>query len=658
MQHIDFSDSNSSISLSFSGGGHRATLYSAGVFAYLVDAGFSERIDTISSVSGGSLTNGVIAAHCATNQKSISEFSRQEWQEILAKLSKEVAGSPLFWVFAALGLSTLVIFYAAFLFSDAESKSSLHFLVAFWIVMPVALFLLRHVYGCHLVAVLVWISAVAIACWYSYIFGGAITHTEIYTFVVVTMILLSFIGSLGGGSFWSSSSTWLIFSFSFWGLLTGLDLIFDHFWTIVVSIISIWDANYSVEKEAVDSSTSAVVIGILVSSAFSLLLNLRNIVADRSFAQLLNRIVGSKKLRLGDLKDDCKHVFCTTLVDYGTQLYLTKNTGQFVVSSTRTRLNCSEIALSSAIQMSAAFPGGFPYRIVELDLCDGEKSGLGNGRYIVTDGGVVDNSGVSWFLDFQENADGLENLIVADSSRYHSSSSDFGHYVPFIQDLKSIFGVMSTTLNIVERGHTSYLSDHVNQKESQINVFEVEAKLSPEHEAARILRFRDDLEVGTVDGCLKKLEAAAMVSLHDSVANPRSLASTDWSRDFLKRIKEIKKLTSGSDRADEETVVEYISKLLLMKDEERTPSGNPLTTINEFFLRFDAYKEFTVPTTFRPLGKKSAEECLRRGYCHAMQKMHLVTGGTAPIFDRTQSDFSALAKGIPLKEPMQLAAVI
>src|SRR5437016_3512428 len=51
---------NRSLSVSLSGGGHRATLFCLGALMYLVDAGANVDVTSIASVSGGSMTNGLV----------------------------------------------------------------------------------------------------------------------------------------------------------------------------------------------------------------------------------------------------------------------------------------------------------------------------------------------------------------------------------------------------------------------------------------------------------------------------------------------------------------------------------------------------------------------------------------------------------------------
>src|SRR2546430_3118977 len=49
------------ISVAISGGGHRAAVFGLGALIYLADAGKNREVTSISSVSGGSLTNGHLA---------------------------------------------------------------------------------------------------------------------------------------------------------------------------------------------------------------------------------------------------------------------------------------------------------------------------------------------------------------------------------------------------------------------------------------------------------------------------------------------------------------------------------------------------------------------------------------------------------------------
>ena len=80
------------LAVAFSGGGFRATLAAVGVGRFLADAGLLGRVRYLSSVSGGSLANGLIA--CAWDDLTASRFSREAYDRLVAsplvdKISKE-----------------------------------------------------------------------------------------------------------------------------------------------------------------------------------------------------------------------------------------------------------------------------------------------------------------------------------------------------------------------------------------------------------------------------------------------------------------------------------------------------------------------------------------------------------------------------------------
>ncbi|MDQ4065348.1 MAG: patatin-like phospholipase family protein, partial [Actinomycetota bacterium] len=56
-------DDGPAVAVAFSGGGFRATLPALGVLRFLADAGMLSRVRYVSSVSGGSLANGLFAHH-------------------------------------------------------------------------------------------------------------------------------------------------------------------------------------------------------------------------------------------------------------------------------------------------------------------------------------------------------------------------------------------------------------------------------------------------------------------------------------------------------------------------------------------------------------------------------------------------------------------
>ena len=61
------------IGVALSGGGHRASVWAAGLLLYLADAGRNGDVGTIASVSGGSITNGVVAQEMDYRQARADE---------------------------------------------------------------------------------------------------------------------------------------------------------------------------------------------------------------------------------------------------------------------------------------------------------------------------------------------------------------------------------------------------------------------------------------------------------------------------------------------------------------------------------------------------------------------------------------------------------
>lgn len=81
------SPQNQSLAVSLSGGGHRATLFVLGALMYLVDANANRNVTSIASVSGGSLTNGMVGQNLNFRQTDSSEFR----DRVAAPLATQIA---------------------------------------------------------------------------------------------------------------------------------------------------------------------------------------------------------------------------------------------------------------------------------------------------------------------------------------------------------------------------------------------------------------------------------------------------------------------------------------------------------------------------------------------------------------------------------------
>jgi predicted acylesterase/phospholipase RssA len=102
----------SRIAVALSGGGHRAALFGLGVLLYLVDAGKHRNVNSVASVSGGSLTNGFVAQgvdYSATTPEEFWELART----LTAQIGRRgtLFASPLTWAYlAVLVLAALATF--------------------------------------------------------------------------------------------------------------------------------------------------------------------------------------------------------------------------------------------------------------------------------------------------------------------------------------------------------------------------------------------------------------------------------------------------------------------------------------------------------------------------------------------------------------------
>jgi predicted acylesterase/phospholipase RssA len=95
--------SSRKISVSLSGGGHRAALFSLGALLYLAEAGKNGEVGSIASVSGGSLTNGHLAQTLDFTAASPAEVGA--WASQLAKRFASrgtLFAAPITWLYLAL----------------------------------------------------------------------------------------------------------------------------------------------------------------------------------------------------------------------------------------------------------------------------------------------------------------------------------------------------------------------------------------------------------------------------------------------------------------------------------------------------------------------------------------------------------------------------
>ena len=81
------------LAVALSGGGHRASLFALGVMLYLTDAGKNRDVTSVSSVSGGSLTNGFVA-----QEGDYSTLTPRQFENRIARpLARQIAQRGTLW---------------------------------------------------------------------------------------------------------------------------------------------------------------------------------------------------------------------------------------------------------------------------------------------------------------------------------------------------------------------------------------------------------------------------------------------------------------------------------------------------------------------------------------------------------------------------------
>ena len=96
-----------SLAVSMSGGGHRATLFVLGALMYLVDAKANAYVTSIASVSGGSLTNGLVGQNLDFRKTDGTEFRNRVASPLATQIAK--SGTLFAPLFTKLYLAVLVV---------------------------------------------------------------------------------------------------------------------------------------------------------------------------------------------------------------------------------------------------------------------------------------------------------------------------------------------------------------------------------------------------------------------------------------------------------------------------------------------------------------------------------------------------------------------
>lgn len=314
------------------------------------------------------------------------------------------------------------------------------------------------------------------------------------------------------------------------------------------------------------------------------LLEARSVVADRIFRRLLFSTPDGKAIRLADLSSSVTHVMCATEVQSKVHAYLSRAFAYSYDFGTST--GAGHLPLSTAVQASACFPGGFPPRSLSA-----AKLGFGtpnrNTLWLV-DGGVYDNMGEQWAQRFparmKENAElaavagpAPDNLLVVNASaREGWSAAAALMRVPLLGEL----------LTLLREKGILYQVGTTNRRYSLIRQFDT-------------VRLGLGLPVGPQRGAL--LNSAGLNGALTHIATDPRWPSTA-------------RLPSPPEQA---ACLEVAAKLAAFDDQSWIDQTHALAA--------------KVPTTLAKVGREPAAALLWLGYVLTMANLHIFFD--APLYD-------------------------
>jgi patatin-like phospholipase len=161
-------------------------------------------------------------------------------------------------------------------------------------------------------------------------------------------------------------------------------------------------------------------IGVVLALA---LVEARSVIADRIFRRQLFTAPDGKAIRLKDLHSSVTHLMCATEVQSKVHAYFSRAFAYSYEYGVST--GAGDLQLSTAVQASACFPGGFPPRSLSAKKLG--FTAVDRKTLWLVDGGVYDNMGEQWAQRWNGRVPGNaelaavagtapENLLVVNAS--------------------------------------------------------------------------------------------------------------------------------------------------------------------------------------------------------------------------------------------------
>jgi hypothetical protein len=416
------------ISIALSGGGHRAALFCLGALLYIVDAERNKGVGSITSVSGGSLTNGKIAQELAFEQADPKSFREMVVAPFAARLSSK--GTLQGWSFNNRWKYGILIVTAALFAVFAIPAGSR------WI---------RYGWFMGAVAVSALILSPLLGTWRARAYGWVLVVSLVAAAVTWWVVPLSYDGEV-----------------EWWELTVRAAASPPGRFSLFVVSLALWV--YLVAGQR----------GRVCASAFR-----ETVFSPRGNATLLNQI----HARAGD-EDGVDHVFCATDVQPGEHVYFGKD---FIYSYRLGKGDPHTLPLHEAVQASANLPFAFPLKRVPtsshgFDYPNPTKCPSPGDRpdpyppkhMVLTDGGVYDNMADQWAQGFRRRLErcwpkiGREHnepreLIVVNASAGMGWERVRRLWLPLIGELLGIMKIVDVLYDQTTAHRRSALVDRFDQ---------------------------------------------------------------------------------------------------------------------------------------------------------------------------------------------------
>lgn len=348
-------DQGRRLGVAISGGGHRASLWGLGTLLYLVDSGMNADVTVVSSVSGGSITNGVVGHRVGFRSTHPAEF-RREVQPLVTHITTD-------------GL---------FFYGSATNR-----------------------YLCSALA----LAAAAAAAWLLVV-GIMVTQ--------VMRAVLDLIGLCACGPAQQAPLWWPgIGVAAVFASLAVFARRYAKAWNRCVTLVGVLGVGLGLAPAVAAAAGTEWRLGlerwfpVMVAIALALTVlalywfERRSRVAEKALDSVHFRGATLAELGMaGDLAAT-HHVVCATEMQSGLHAYFSSRFiyGYAFGASTRT----ADLPLARAVQASAALPGAFAARRIDtasLAFFDPATGGAPPAApsMVLLDGGVYDNMAEQWFV--------------------------------------------------------------------------------------------------------------------------------------------------------------------------------------------------------------------------------------------------------------------